>query len=53
MADSKMEEESKMETSLYKICRSKADDMEQFEKTPLEELKTKINSSNINSRNSV
>jgi len=53
MADSKMEEESKMETSLYKICRSLAEDVEEFEKAPLKELKEKINSSNINSRNPV
>jgi len=44
--------DSRMETSLYKICRSKAEDVEQFEKTSLEELKEKINLTNINSRDS-
>jgi len=48
-----MEEESKMEMGLYTICRRKAEDVEEFEKTPLEELKNKINSSNINSINPV
>jgi len=43
MADSKMEEESKMSDDLYNTCK----------KGPLKELKNKINSSNINSRDGV
>jgi len=43
MEDSKMEDESKMSDDLYNTC----------ENGPLEELKNKINSSNINSRDEV
>jgi len=43
MADSKMEDESKMSDDLQTTC----------EKGSLETLKEKINSSNINSRNGV
>jgi len=41
MADSKMEDESKMNNDILKTCIN----------GPLEELKNTINSSNINSRN--
>ena len=40
MQNSKMEEESKMSDDLFNTCQN----------GPLEELKEKINSSNINSR---